>query len=232
MNNVVFFLRNCLDLEEKEGKLMSINLHSLAFFIIASLALVLMPGPNTLYVMTRGITQGRKAALISALGASSGDLLYALFAALGLVVILQQSAMLYGIIKFCGALYMLFIGIQTISSKQSIAGNVEPMKQEPTKKLFIKGFLTSALNPKTAVFFVSFFPQFIDADSEFAAFTMLLYGFIFFLLGLVVLISCAQASSFVRQWLVSKQEWEQYFRWATGTLFVGLGIKLIAPEHR
>jgi threonine/homoserine/homoserine lactone efflux protein len=211
---------------------MSINLHSLAFFIITSLVLVLMPGPNTLYVMTRGITQGRKAALVSALGASTGDLLYALFAALGLVVILQQSAMLYGIIKFCGALYMLFIGIQTISSKQSIAGNIEPLKPEPTKSLFLKGFLTSALNPKTAIFFVSFLPQFIDANSEFAGFTMLLYGFIFFLLGLVVLISYAQASSFVRQWLVSRRKWEQYFRWITGTLFVGLGIKLIVPEHR
>jgi hypothetical protein len=79
---------------------------------------------------------------------------------------------------------------------------------------------------------LSFFPQFIDANSEFAAITMLLYGFIFFVLGLVVLILYAQASSFVRQWLVSKQELEQYFRWVTGTIFVGLGIKLIVPEHR
>ncbi|MDF2875817.1 MAG: leuE, partial [Sporomusa sp.] len=214
-------------LEKKEGKLMVINLHNLVFFIIASLALVLMPGPNTLYVMTRGIAQGRRAALISAFGASSGDFLYALFAALGLVVILQQSATLYGIIKICGALYMLFIGIQTISSKKSITGNIELMKEEPTKNLFIKGFLTSALNPKTAIFFMSFFPQFIDANSELAAITMFLYGFIFFVLGLVVLILYAQASSFVRQWLVSKQELEQYFRWVTGTIFVGLGIKLI-----
>ncbi len=211
---------------------MIINLHSLVFFSIASLAMVLMPGPNTLYVMTRGITQGRKAALISALGASSGDLLYALFAALGLVVILQQSATIYGIIKICGALYMLFIGIQTIRSKKPIAENSEPLQEEPAKKLFVKGFFTSALNPKTAIFFMSFFPQFIDANSEFAAFTMLLYGFIFFLLGLVVLIFYAQASNSVRQWLVSKQELEQYFRWITGTIFVGLGIKLIVPEHR
>jgi threonine/homoserine/homoserine lactone efflux protein len=182
--------------------------------------------------MTRGITQGRKAAFTSALGASSGDLLYALFAALGLVIILQQSAMIYGLIKICGAFYMLFIGIQTIRSKKSITENIEPIKEESTKSLFIKGFFTSALNPKTAIFFMSFFPQFIDANSDFAAFTMLLYGFIFFVLGLLALILYAQASSFIRQWFMSKQELEQYFRWVTGTIFVGLGIKLIVPEQR
>lgn len=211
---------------------MSINLHNLVFFIITSLALVLMPGPNTLYVLTRGITQGRKAAIISAVGASSGDLLYALFASLGLVIILQQSATLYGIIKIFGALYMLVIGIQTIRSKDSITEDLNPMKAESITKLFIKGFFTSALNPKTAIFFMSFFPQFIDAESEGAAFAMFLYGFIFFVLGLVVLISYAQMSNIVRRWLVSKQAIEQYLRWVTGTIFVGLGIKLIVPEHK
>ena len=109
---------------------MIVNLHSLAYFVIASLVLVLMPGPNTLYVMTRGITQGRKAALISAFGASSGDFLYALFAALGLVIILQQSATIYSIIKICGALYIMFIGIQTIRSKETIIVDVEQIIKE------------------------------------------------------------------------------------------------------
>lgn len=211
---------------------MIINLHSLALFIIASLALVLMPGPNTLYVMTRGITQGRKAALVSAFGASSGDFLYALFAALGLAFILQKSAMIYGIIKICGAFYMLIIGVQLIKSQETVIKDVESIRRESTKNLFIKGFFTSALNPKTAIFFMSFFPQFIDANSEFASFTMLLYGFIFFLLGLIVLVFYAQASSFVRQWLMSKQKVEQYFRCVTGSLFIGLGIKLLVPDHR
>jgi len=204
----------------------------LILFSTASLALVLMPGPNTLYVMTRGITQGRKAAMISALGASSGDLLYALFAALGLVIILQQSATLYGIIKACGAIYLLFIGIQTIRNKETIAKDVEHAEAEAASSLFIKGFLTSALNPKTAIFFVSFLPQFIDAKSNSAAATMLLYGFIFFLLGLMALILYAQASSFLRQWLTSRQKVEQYFRWIIGSIFVGLGIRLILPEQR
>ncbi len=221
-----------MTLKMREGSFMNINLDSLAIFIAASLVLVLMPGPNTLYVMTRGITQGRRAALISAFGASSGDLLYALSAALGLAFILQQSVILYSIIKICGALYMLFIGIQLMQNNKTVIGDIEPAKQEECKNLFVKGFLTSALNPKTAIFFVSFFPQFIDANSEFAAFTMLLYGFTFFLLGLIVLILYAQASSFVRQWLMSKQKVEQYFRWLTGGLFIGLGIKLMIPDSR
>ncbi|WP_093796139.1 LysE family translocator [Sporomusa acidovorans] len=210
----------------------NIHLHNVMYFTVTSLALVLMPGPNTLYVLSRGITQGRKAAVISAFGASTGDLLYALFAALGLVVVLQQSAMLYDVIKTCGAAYLLLIGIQTIKSKGSLTENVELTKETTITKMFMKGFLTSALNPKTALFFMSFLPQFIDVNSEAAGVTMLAYGFIFFVLGLIVLISYALLSSVVRQWLVSKQRLEQYFRWVTGTIFVALGIRMMMPEQR
>lgn len=211
---------------------MSIDWQSLALFMTASLVLVLMPGPNTLYVMTRGVTQGRKAALISALGASSGDFVYVLFAALGLVVILQQSAALYGMIKICGALYMVLIGIQSFGGKTKLAAAVEPLQAESSGGLFAKGFLIAILNPKTAIFFVGFLPQFVDAGSEFAAVAMLLYGMVFFLLGLAALILYAQAAGFVRQRLAAKQRWEQYCRRVMGTLFIGLGIRLLAPEQR
>jgi threonine/homoserine/homoserine lactone efflux protein len=210
---------------------MNIELHNLILFVIASFALVLMPGPNTLYVLTRGITQGRKAALISAYGASAGDFLYASFAAFGLVVILQQSVMIYGLIKICGALYMLFIGIQTIRNKNLFPDDIEPIREQTAQNLFLKGLLTSASNPKTAIFFVSFFPQFIDAESEFASLTMVLYGFIFFVLGLFVLICYAQAANFARKWLMSKRGIQDCFRWVTGSIFVGLGIKLLVPTR-
>lgn len=211
---------------------MSIDLHNLMLFVMASFVLVIMPGPNTLYVITCGITQGKKAALISACGASLGDLLYAVAAAFGLVIILQTSATAYGVIKICGALYMLYTGVQTIRRNDNVVENIEAHEDKSNRALFGKGFLTAALNPKTAIFFVSFFPQFIDANNEFAAFTMLLYGIIFFLLGLIVLVTYAQASSLVRQWLIVKQELYRYFRWLTGTIFVGIGIKLIVPDHR
>ncbi|MBP2652477.1 MAG: leuE [Firmicutes bacterium] len=211
---------------------MSIDLHSLLLFVMAAFILVVMPGPNTLYVITRGITQGKKAAMISACGASLGDLLYAIVTALGLVVILQTSATAYGIVKICGALYMLYTGIQTIRKNDNIVDSIEKQGDKTSRALFVKGFLTAALNPKTAIFFVSFFPQFIDANSDFAAITMLLYGIIFFLLGLIVLVTYAQASSIVRQWLIVKQELYQYFRWLTGSIFLGIGIKLIVPDHR
>lgn len=211
---------------------MNIDLHGLLLFTIASFVLVIMPGPNTLYVITRGITQGKRAALISAFGASLGQLLYAVFTALGLVVILQQSANAYSMIKIFGALYLLYIGIQTIRKNDNIVDNIEMPKEELTRNLFIKGFFTAALNPKTAIFFVSFLPQFVDARSESPALTMLVYGFIYFLLGLLVLVSYARASGFVRQRLEAKPVLEQYFRWITGTIFVGLGLKLIVPENK
>lgn len=211
---------------------MSIDLHGLLLFTIASFVLVVMPGPNTLYVITHGITQGKRAALISAFGASMGQLLYAVSTALGLVVILQQSATAYSMIKLCGALYIVYIGIKTIRSHGSMIDQPELPQEECARNLFVKGFATAALNPKTAIFFVSFLPQFVDAGSESAALMMLMYGFIYFLLGLSVLIFYAQTSAFVRHRLVAKPVLERYFRWITGTLFVGLGVKLLVPEHR
>ncbi len=211
---------------------MNIDLHGLLLFTIASFILVIMPGPNTLYVITRGVTQGRRAALISAFGASLGQLLYAISTALGLVVILQQSAAAYSIIKIIGALYILYIGVKTIRSNENIVDHTELPKEELTRNLFLKGFITAALNPKTAIFFVSFLPQFVDASSESAALMMLMYGFIYFLLGLLVLVFYARASGLVRHWLVAKPVLEQYFRWITGTIFIGLGVKLMAPENK
>lgn len=201
-------------------------------FILASFALIIIPGPNTLYVMTRGITQGRKAAFISALGASSGDLLYAIFTALGLVIILHQSATIYGMIKTCGALYLIYIGIRTIFSKKGMVGESRKVKEDTGGKLYIMGFLTAALNPKTAIFFASFLPQFVDANNEYAAFTMFVHGLIFFSIGLLVLSIYAQTSSFLGQWIVKRQKVEQVFKWLSGSIFCGLGIRMILAEHR
>ncbi|CQR73594.1 Leucine efflux protein [Sporomusa ovata DSM 2662] len=211
---------------------MNIDLHSLLVFVMASFVLVVMPGPNTLYVITRGITQGKKAAMISACGASIGDLLYAIAAVLGLTVILQTSATAYGVVKICGALYMFYTGVQIIRKNDKVVDSSELQVDKTNRDLFVKGFLTAALNPKTAIFFVSFFPQFIDSSSDCAAYTMLLYGVIFFILGLIVLSIYAQASSLIRQWLIVKQNVYQYFRWLTGTIFVGIGIKLIVADQR
>ena len=127
---------------------------------------------------------------------------------------------------------MLVIGFQTIRNGDFIARDAEQKREESAKKLFVKGFLTSALNPKTAIFFISFLPQFIDADNKYAASTMFLYGLIFFGLGLLVLIFYAHASSIAREWIESKRKMKFYFRWITGSIFVGLGIKLMIPEHR
>lgn len=210
---------------------MAIDSTNLRLFIFASLALIIMPGPNTLYVITRGITQGRKAAFISALGASSGDLLYAVSTALGLVIILQRSAALYGIIKICGALYLMYIGIKNIISEKKTLQRITGLsKQESCGRLYSKGFLIAALNPKTAIFFASFLPQFVNAGSEYAAYSMLSHGIIFFLMGLAVLACYAQTSCLIGDWIIKNEKSERRFRLFTGSIFLGLGIKLIMQE--
>lgn len=211
---------------------MEIDWHGLLLFSLASLALVLMPGPNTLYVMSRGLAQGRRAALFSAWGASMGQLLYAVTAALGLVVVLQQSATAYSAIKVLGAIYLIYMGMKAMRSQSMLPDAVSRTVPASAVKLFSQGFITAALNPKTAIFFVSFLPQFVDAASSTAAQMMLLYGFVYFLLGLTVLVGYAQASAGMRHWLAAKPVVQQYVRWLTGSLFIGLGVKLLAPEQR
>lgn len=214
---------------------MSIDATNFAWFLMASALVVLMPGPNVLCVLTRGITNGKDAAVVSALGASAGDFCYAVMTALGLSVLLQTSATAYSIIKITGAAYLMYIGIQSFLKGENLLAPAAPnleVQERGKLRIFAKGFLTSALNPKTAIFFVSFFPQFINPQSGSVTTTMFFYGLMFTLLGLVVMLFYAYAATAIRQWLTSHQGMEKYFSWLTGSLFVGLGLRLALSEEK
>lgn len=132
-------------------------------FIVSSIIIIIAPGPDFIYVTTRGISDGNKAGIISALGISAGLLIHTLFAAFGLSAIIQTSRIAYSIIKYLGAGYLLFIGIKAILSKNKI----DEIKNDKTYKngnIFKQGVLTNVFNPKAIVTFMAFLPQFVNVN--------------------------------------------------------------------
>ncbi len=203
---------------------------NLALFLTASLALIVSPGPDSLYVLARGIGQGRRAGAISALGTSTGLLVHTTAAALGLAVLLQTSVIAYTIIKFVGAAYLIYLGIKTFLSKTSPL--VTPATSQPSWwRMYLQGMLTNVLNPKVALFFVAFLPQFVDQHSGAVALHMLLLGVIFASLGLAYLLLVAMLSGSLGKFLSARPAWASRLRWLTGSVMIGLGLRLALPDR-
>ncbi|SRR5579883_82730 len=203
----------------------------LALFLTASLALIVAPGPDTLYVLARGIGQGRRAGAISALGTGTGILVHTTAAALGLAVLLQTSIVAYTLIKYAGAAYLIYLGVKTLLSKQSAL--FTPVATRPSwRRMYLQGMLTNVLNPKVALFFVAFLPQFIDQQSGLVALHMLLLGLIFDGLGLAYLLLVAGLSGSLGHFLLTRPAWANRIRWLTSSILIGLGLRLALPDRR
>ncbi len=203
----------------------------LALFLTASLALIVAPGPDTLYVLARGIGQGRRAGAISALGTCTGILVHTSAAALGLAVLLQTSIVAYTLIKYAGAAYLIYLGIKTLLSKQSAL--FTPVATRPSwRRMYLQGMLTNVLNPKVALFFVAFLPQFIDQQSGLVALHMQLLGLIFDGLGLAYLLLVAGLSGSLGHFLLTRPAWANRIRWLTSSILIGLGLRLALPDRR
>ncbi len=204
---------------------------NLALFLTASLALIVAPGPDSLYVLARGIGQGRRAGAISALGTSTGLLVHTTAAALGLAVLLQTSIVAYTIIKFVGAAYLIYLGVKAILTKQSML--VTPASGKPSwRRMYLQGMLTNVLNPKVALFFVAFLPQFVDQHSGAVALHMLLLGIIFASLALAYLLLVALLSGSLGTFLSARPAWASRIRWLAGSVMIGLGLRLALPDRR
>jgi threonine/homoserine/homoserine lactone efflux protein len=204
---------------------------NLAIFLTASLALIVAPGPDSLYVLARGIGQGTRAGAISALGTSTGLLVHTTAAALGLAVLLQTSIVAYTIIKFVGAAYLIYLGIKTFLTKQSVL--ITPAANKPSRRrMYLQGALTNVLNPKVALFFVAFLPQFVDQHSGAVALQMLLLGVLFDAMGLTYLLLVAGLSGSLGTFLMARPAWANRIRWLTGSVMVGLGLRLALPDRR
>lgn len=136
---------------------------SLMIFVAAAVALLITPGPAVLYIIARSLEQGRLAGIISTLGIALASAVHVLFAALGLSALLMQSALAFSIVKYLGAAYLIYLGFRTLLSKAE-AGKVNQVESKSLGRIFSQGFIVNLLNPKTALFFLAFLPQFVDAQ--------------------------------------------------------------------
>lgn len=204
---------------------------SLTGFILVSLIVLLIPGPGVLYVVARSLGQGYTASLISAAGLSAGVLVHVLAAVIGLSAILLTSATAFATVKFLGAAYLIYLGIQTIRSK----GNLEhtaPVVQQPLRNLFWDGLVVSALNPKIAVFFLAFLPQFVSSEAPSPTSQILLLGLLYACLAFLTDSCYGLLAASLRSKLIQRPSYGRIFQIISGSLMIGLGLKAALTSQR
>ncbi len=199
-------------------------IQNFGLFLTLSWILILTPGPDILYVLTRGISQGKKAALISALGITGGILIHTLFAALGLSVILKTSALAFSIVKLAGAVYLIYLGVKSFTTKSDLKLGERPVVS--LRKVFTQGFITNTLNPKVAIFFMAFLPQFIVASEVTTPVPFIILGLTFALNGLIFLIALGYFSGLAGAYLTKNARFSLILERVSGSILIILGIRL------
>ncbi|KXV15764.1 lysine transporter LysE [Caballeronia megalochromosomata] len=207
------------------------------FFLIAVFLLNVTPGPDTAYIVGRSVAQGRGAGIVSALGISAGCIVHTLACAFGLTAILAASATAFTVIKMAGAIYLIYLGVRLIFAKHDDADAArqaqanEKAAPKSLHQLFAQGFVTNVLNPKVVLFFVSFFPQFVAADSQHKTLAFLTLGIVFIAMSTVWNSFVAWIAGSVTARFAGKSGVKKWLDRGVGGAFVGLGIKL-ATSHR
>lgn len=203
---------------------------TLLLFAVAALALLLIPGPSVIFIVTRSLHQGRRAGLVSALGVGTGGMLHVLAATLGLSAVLLSSALLFSVVKFLGAGYLIYLGVRTLLARTE-GPQAVVFKPQPLGQVFWQGALINALNPKTALFFLAFLPQFIKPDHGPAALQTLVLGGLF--LGLAVLSDSTYAllAGSLRRYLGGGPVFARRQRYFTGSIYIALGAGAALGTH-
>ena len=209
-----------------------ISLNDFLIFAFASLVLNITPGNDMLYVATRSTSQGVKAGIISALGIAGGCVVHLLAAVIGLSAIIANSAIAFDIIKYASAAYLIYLGIRSILSKQNKFNINKTVEKKPLSKLFWQGVLTNVLNPKVALFFLAFLPQFIYPEKGNTGMQILLLGLWFNFSGTVINIIVALLFGKLGNWLAAKQAFIKWQNKITGLLLIGLGIKVALSSRK
>ena len=196
---------------------------TLALFCAASLALAVVPGPAVLYIVAQSVDQGRLAGLVSALGISVGALVHVVAATIGLSSLLASSATAFTIVKYVGAAYLVLLGIRRLLTRERPE---EEFAKAPRsrRRLFGDGVVVNVLNPKTALFFIAFLPQFIDPEASAASLQILALGLVFVVIALSSDALWALAAGTAGAWLKRSPWYLGVKRWVTGAVFVGLGL--------
>ncbi len=205
-----------------------IGVHDLWLFAASSLLLAITPGPDTLYIVGRTTTQGAQAGVVAALGVGAGIFVHTAAAAVGISAVLAASATAFLILKFVGAAYLVYVGLSLIRASFRSATTLvtAPSTMSSLGVVFRQGFFTNVLNPKVAMFFIAFLPQFVDLNAPNQVLALLFLGVLFNLIGTIWNLSVAWCAAWLTEPLRNRAAITAWFNRGVGLFFVYLGLKV------
>ncbi len=201
-------------------------------FIVAGIVLNLTPGADTMYILTRSISQGRKAGIYSVFGITTGGLIHTLFASLGLSIILAESATAFLVLKYLGVGYLVYLGVKMmIDKKNSFENDTQEASDLNLNKIYRQGVITNVLNPKVALFFLAFLPQFINPNYASGSLPFIILGVTFMITGTLWCLFLAYAASLITKTLRENDKIGMIMQKISGLIFIGLGIRMLMQKQ-
>ncbi len=207
-----------------------ISLSTLVLFLAASLTLNITPGPDMLYVLGRSLTQGRRIGIVSAVGIGVGTFFHIAAAAVGLSALLMTSALAFQLVKWAGAAYLIYLGVKMVLSRKPVTMG-EALPEVSSTRAFTQAIVTNLLNPKVALFFLAFLPQFVDHQRGHAPMQIIVLGLLFDLGGTLVNSAVAYFASALRRTLADRPRLARAQSVGCGALFIGLGTRLALSDR-
>jgi threonine/homoserine/homoserine lactone efflux protein len=200
--------------------------------MVAALALNLSPGPSILYILSRSVGQGREAGLVSVLGLATATLIHAVAMALGLSTLLLYSPLAFSAVKYLGAAYLIYLGVSALLSRGTFHAAASGGVLSSLGAVYRQGVVTDLLNPKVALFFISFLPQFVDPSAASPTLQILFFGLLFHVSGVPVNLIVALAGGRLATFLARRPRWARIQHWISGTVLIALGLRLALSEQR
>jgi threonine/homoserine/homoserine lactone efflux protein len=202
---------------------------TLLYFLGASVALTMAPGPDNILVLTQGIARGRKPAIITAFGMCSGISVHTTAAAFGISAVFYSSVLAFNLVKYAGAAYLLFLAYKTLKDRAAI--KLASADVRASMALFKRGFIMNVLNPKVAMFFLAFLPQFVTPNTGYIPLQMLLLGLIFMTQAVIIFCLIGFFSGSIGNFILARPGIAKRFDWLTAGVFVSLGVRLALMER-
>lgn len=202
---------------------------TLLYFLGASVALTIAPGPDNIFVLTQGIARGRKPAIVTALGMCSGISIHTTAAAFGISALFYSSVVAFNVVKYAGTAYLLYLAYKTLKERSSVRLANPDERSDVT--LFKRGFVMNVLNPKVAMFFLAFLPQFVSPTTRYFPLQMLLLGLVFMVQAVVIFCLIGYFSGSIGTFILARPKIGKYFDWLTAGVFASLGVRLALAER-
>lgn len=196
-------------------------------FLLASIALTLFPGPDILYVLTQSISNGKKYGIATAVGLVSGILVHTTLIALGISAVIKEAEIIFTVIKIFGACYLLWIAYQVYKAPASITLNTSAKPQKSMLALVKQGFIMNVLNPKVTLFFLAFFPGFIDEKAGNITQQIYVLGFVFMLQAFLIFATISIVADKLTGFIRHNEKFAQFLKWLQIIVFVGIAVLIL-----